>query len=77
MLYRYKSIHQETGEEKQGTIEAATVDIGINALQRRKLIIISIVAVETESAFSKLFKNEGKVNYLTRVRKSGIEEVTC
>ncbi len=46
MLYRYKAIDQEDGEEKNGTIEAATVDVAIAALQRRKLIIVTITAAD-------------------------------
>jgi type IV pilus assembly protein PilC len=46
MLYRYKAIAQDTGEEKNGTIEAATIDIAVGALQRRSLIIVTIVAAD-------------------------------
>ena len=49
MLYRYKAIDQTNEDEKSGTIEAATVDIAISALQRRKLIIVSIVAADKVS----------------------------
>ena len=46
MLYKYKTIDQENGEEKNGTIEAATVDVAIAVLQRRKLIIVTITAAD-------------------------------
>ncbi|OGZ10941.1 MAG: hypothetical protein A3C93_02765 [Candidatus Lloydbacteria bacterium RIFCSPHIGHO2_02_FULL_54_17] len=50
MLYKYKAIDQTNEQEVSGTIEAATVDIAIASLQRRRLVIISIV-VATEISF--------------------------
>lgn len=44
MIYRYTVFDQATGTEKAGTIEAATLDVAIAALQRRKLVIITIVS---------------------------------
>ncbi len=41
MLFNYKAI-DNTGAERTGTIEAVNVDIAINSLQRRGLIISSI-----------------------------------
>jgi type IV pilus assembly protein PilC len=46
MLYRYKAVDQISLQEEFGTMDAATVDIAISALQRRKLVIISIVAAD-------------------------------
>ncbi len=54
MLYRYKAIDQSTEEEKSGTVVAATVDVAIAALQRRKLMIVSIVAADDVSFWSKI-----------------------
>lgn len=63
MLYRYKAIDQNNGEEKQGTIEAATVDVAIAALQRRKLIIVSIVASDNLPVWEKMMSAGHKVPY--------------
>lgn len=63
MLYRYKAINQDTNEEKNGTIEASTADIAIAALQRRKLIIISIVAADNLPFFEKMMTMGKKVSY--------------
>jgi type IV pilus assembly protein PilC len=51
MLYRYEVATPE-GEAKIGTIEAANRDIAISALQRRNLIIISIVETREGNIFS-------------------------
>lgn len=50
MLYKYRAIDQTNEQEVSGTIEAATVDIAIASLQRRRLVIVSIV-VATEISF--------------------------
>lgn len=63
MLYRYKAIDQVNEEEKQGSIEAATVDIAISALQRRKLIIISIVPADQVSFWERTMSAGPKVSY--------------
>jgi len=63
MLYRYKSIDQDTGDEKNGTIEAATVDVAISALQRRRLIIVSVVAADAIPIWEKLMLAGQRVNY--------------
>lgn len=41
MLFKYKTI-TNTGEKKEGSIDAATRDLAIGALQRRGLIVMSI-----------------------------------
>jgi type II secretory pathway component PulF len=46
-LYRYHT-RTPSGEAQQGTIEAASVEIAISALQRRNLIIVSIEPVKEE-----------------------------
>ena len=63
MLYRYKAIDQEDEVEKNGTIVAATVDIAIAALQRRKLMIVSIVPAEGVSFWEKISLAEQKASY--------------
>ncbi len=63
MLYRYKAIDQNNNEEKSGTIEASSADIAIAALQRRKLIIVSIVAADKLPFFEKMMTMGKKVSY--------------
>ena len=63
MLYRYKAIDQNTGDEKTGTIDAATVDVAIAALQRRNFIIISIVSADDLPFYEKLMNIGAKVPY--------------
>lgn len=63
MLYRYKAIDQEDQEEKNGTIVAATVDVAIAALQRRKLMIISIVATDETSFWKRTLLVGQKASY--------------
>ena len=63
MLYRYKAIDQTNDEERSGTIEAATVDVAIGALQRRKLIIISIVAADDLPFWERAVSIGKKVSY--------------
>ena len=41
MLFSYKAI-TNTGEEKEGTIDAVNSDLAIAALQRRELVIVSV-----------------------------------
>jgi type IV pilus assembly protein PilC len=41
MLYRYRVV-ETGGSEKEGTIEAVTVDVAISALQRRGFVIVDI-----------------------------------
>lgn len=61
MLYKYKAIDHENGEEESGTIEAATVDIAIAALQRRKLIIVTIDAADEEPVWKRIISMGKKV----------------
>lgn len=63
MLYRYKAIDQTSEEERNGTIVATTVDVAIAALQRRKLMIISIVAAEGGPSWKKFISVGQKVTY--------------
>lgn len=50
MLFKYKATTPE-GEVKTGSIEAASPEIAIGALQRRNLIIVSFKEEKTKSAF--------------------------
>lgn len=52
MLYKYEATNLE-GERQNGSIDAATLDIAIDSLQRRNLIIISIAPAEKQTFFSK------------------------
>lgn len=54
MLFNYKAI-DNTGSEREGSIEAINVDVAINSLQRRGLIISSIKT--PDDRFSVLQKN--------------------
>src|SRR5436305_1930416 len=55
MLFNYKAI-DSAGSEKSGSIEAINVDVAINGLQRRGLIISEIKSAdESDSIFSKSF----------------------
>lgn len=50
MLYNYQAIDQQ-GSQKQGSIEAVTIDVAINSLQRRGLVISSIKPVDSQISF--------------------------
>lgn len=63
MLYRYTAIDQTTNDEKSGTVEAATIDIAIAALQRRKFVIITIVGVDDVSFWKKSMTFRARVSY--------------
>lgn len=45
MLFRYRVV-EPGGSEKEGTIEAVTVDVAISALQRRGLVIVDIAEAD-------------------------------
>lgn len=50
MLYKYEATTLE-GEKQNGNIDAPNIDIAINSLQRRNLIIVSIVPAEKSGHF--------------------------
>lgn len=54
MTFIYKALNQ-TGEQKEGLIEAQTKDLAITALQRRGLVIVSIKDQEQKSMLSLSF----------------------
>ena len=41
-MFFYYSAKTSDGEEKTGTVEAASYDLAVSALQRRGLIIVSL-----------------------------------
>ena len=53
MLFTYKSI-TTTGEKKDGSIDAASRDLAVTALQRRGLIVTSIKSEDDSRSFFKL-----------------------
>jgi type IV pilus assembly protein PilC len=53
MLFNYKAL-ENTGAKKEGQIEAVTIDIAIDALQKRGLIIADIGPAVTEKWYEKL-----------------------
>jgi len=62
MLFNYEAVESATGTKKSGSIDAVNVDIAINSLQRRELVVISIKeADEDVSFFSK------KISWFDRV----------
>ncbi len=63
MIYRYTAFDQATSSEKSGTIEAATLDVAIAALQRRKLIIVTIVSDEDVPFWKNSFVFREKISY--------------
>jgi type IV pilus assembly protein PilC len=50
MLFKYKSV-DEKGIKKEGEIDAPNRDLAISALQRRNLIVVSIVESEKSKSF--------------------------
>lgn len=45
MLFKYETVAPD-GEKKSGSIEAASMDIAVNSLQKRNLIIVSVKPIE-------------------------------
>ncbi|HAO65038.1 TPA: hypothetical protein DCQ44_03610 [Candidatus Taylorbacteria bacterium] len=65
MLFNYKAV-SNTGEAKSGAIEAVNVDIAINSLQRRDLIISSIHPADQPNSIQKYF------SFLSRVKNKDV-----
>lgn len=61
MLYLYKAL-ESTGENKKGSIEAVSMDVAIDSLQKRGLVIASIEPAEKSSIFSKFTFGSGVSN---------------
>lgn len=60
MLYKYEATTLE-GEKQSGNIDAATLEIAINSLQKRNLIIISISPVDRMSFLNRSISTFEKV----------------
>ncbi len=58
MLFNYKSI-DNTGAKKEGSIEAVSVDVAIDSLQKRGLVIAEIVPAEKKSWMSNMHIGSG------------------
>ncbi|NQV88618.1 MAG: type II secretion system F family protein [Parcubacteria group bacterium] len=54
MLFNYKAI-ENSGENKEGTIEAINIDIAISSLQKRGLMISSILPVKKPLSLNTVF----------------------
>lgn len=65
MLFGYKAI-DNTGEKKDGTIEAISLDVAIGALQKRGLVLSSISPLEDKASF------RNKIRFLNRVSNKDI-----
>ncbi len=65
MIFNYKAI-DNTGIEREGTIEAINVDVAVTSLQRRGLII-STIKSPTEGSFL-----QSNISFLTRVSNKDI-----
>lgn len=51
MLFKYRALDQE-GHEREGTVEALSMDVAVTTLQRRSLIVSSIEPVAQKSLIS-------------------------
>jgi len=52
MLFNYVAVNN-VGAENRGTVDAVSQDAAITALQRRRLIVVSVIASKTEKFFAK------------------------
>jgi hypothetical protein len=48
MIFKYKAI-DSTGQSKEGTIEAVSIEVAISSLQKRELVLSNIVPVDDKS----------------------------
>ncbi len=51
MLFTYRALDQD-GHEREGTVEALSMDVAVSTLQRRNLIVSSITPADEKSFFS-------------------------
>ena len=51
MLFKYQAL-DPGGQERTGTVEALSMDVAVSTLQRRNLVVSSIVPEEKKSLFS-------------------------
>jgi general secretion pathway protein F len=68
MLFTYKAI-DTTGTPREGTIEAVNIDIAINSLQRRGLILSSIKSPESSTP---ILQRGIHISFLSRVSNKDI-----
>lgn len=61
MLFGYKAI-DNTGERKDGTIEAISLDVAIGALQKRGLVLSSISPLDGNTTFRSKFRFLNRVS---------------
>lgn len=52
-MFFYYSAKTQEGEEKTGTVEAASYDLAVSALQRRGFVIVSLESAEEQTPFWK------------------------
>lgn len=65
MLFGYKAI-DNTGEKKDGTIEAISLDVAIGALQKRGLVLSKISPLDENTSF------KSKIRFLNRVSNKDV-----
>ncbi|MFM2357895.1 MAG: hypothetical protein RJA61_632 [Candidatus Parcubacteria bacterium] len=65
MLFNYKAI-DTTGEKNEGTIDAISLDVAINAIQKRNLVLSSISPVDDNKSF------KSKIKFLNRVSNKDV-----
>lgn len=61
MLFNYKAINKE-GKEQSGQIEAASPDIAISTLQRRRMVVINVSSVEKSGSWGNILIFTKKVS---------------
>lgn len=66
MLFLYKAVTKE-GDQKEGTIEAVSIDSAINALQRREFIISNITPADEKKGFLEM-----NLSFFERVKPKDI-----
>lgn len=65
MIFKYKAI-DPSGNQKEGTIEAVSVEVAINSLQKRDLVLSNIGPVEQKSFL------ERNVSFLERITSKDV-----
>ena len=51
MLFNYEAVESASGTKRSGSIDAVNIDIAINSLQRRNLVVITIKEADEETSF--------------------------
>jgi type IV pilus assembly protein PilC len=65
MIFKYKAIDKD-GQNKEGTIEAVSIEVAISSLQKRDLVLSDINPLEEKSLF------ERKISFFDRVSTKDI-----